>query len=399
MKKTYFLFFLFNIILISGSYADNDDYNICATNADGAILVQELDDDHTSFALESSSSDFTLLDGNNVNQGGFCEVTPDNYKIKMYKMGLCKENPWTGFDNTASNTRSADLSSCINVFDVPAGKEANLTPGIAVNLLDNKVILPIGSFPYIYVLLDSVIQVKHIQEYALADGGNVNFTIRGYHPTKNDGTEGTGRFCYTGLDNSGNEFVNTNTNERSFTGATTLRGYALPGRYTGSQTSAKFHCGTKAEADAENDWFITIINNFGDDLASGDDGLGLATARDATNFRNAGLQTRGFHKDFPTIAQYYYLFNSSNTIATSPETVEKIFFMQSDTSNIVNISENTIGFKLNLKTNNALQIGVFQENGLNDEILQATEMNANSIFLNIQTKERRGRRGRTGDWR
>ena len=73
---------------------------------------------------------------------------------------------------------------------------------------------------------------------------------------------------------------------------------------------------------------------------------------------------------------------------------QKILFIQNDENNIVNISENTIAFKINFKTNNAIEIGVFEEN-TNDRVLQATEMNANTIFINVQTKTKRTR----GTWR
>ena len=392
MKKICSLIFLFSIILTGNVYADAADYNVCATNDAGAILVKEEASDHTSFALASSATSFTLTMGDDANRGGFCEVTPDNYKVKMFKMGLCKENPWTGFDDNSSNTRTADLSSCTDVFDVAAGKEINLQPGAEVNLLDDEVVLPVGTFPFIYALLDNVIQVKHIQEYAAHPDGKQDFVIRGYDPNNN--SAGDGQVCYSGLNSSEKKFVNTFSNERQFGSDTTLRGYDLPEKYTGSRKTAKFHCGTKAEADAENDWFITILNSLGDDeLTSGNttgSDAGKPTSRDATNFRNAGFNTRGFHNDFPTIAQYYYLFNENDTIATSPDTVEKILFIQSDTSNIVKISENTTAFKLNFKTNNALEIGVFEEN-TTDRVLQGTEMNANTIFINIQTKTRRSR--------
>ena len=127
MKKICSLIFLFSIILTGNVYADAANYNVCATNDAGAILVKEEASDHTSFALASSATSFTLTMGDDANRGGFCEVTPDNYKVKMFKMGLCKENPWTGFDDNANSTRTADLSSCTDIFDIPAGKEVNLT--------------------------------------------------------------------------------------------------------------------------------------------------------------------------------------------------------------------------------------------------------------------------------
>jgi len=393
MKNLFFATLLL-IILSIGSNANAGDYNICATNADGAILVDERDGDNSSFALASSPTSFTHVNSSNSDVGGYCEVTPDNYKIKMFKMGLCTEDPYRTPDAGAGNTVGADLSSCVTVFDKSAGKEVNIQPGGEVDLLDGEaLILPIGTYSYIYALIDNVIQIKHIQEYAIAPGAG-DFDIRGYHATVNNGSAGVGKFCYTGLDTNSKKFVFTTNQERQITGFTTLRGYTLPITFTGKQTTAGFLCGTESEANSGNDWAISIVDNFGDRMATGDSS-GLPTARTASNFRNAAQQVRGFHDDFPTIQQSYYLYNSSDTPATSATAVEKILFIQNDTDNIVNITENTTSFKMNFKTNNAIEMAVYEEAGANDEVLQATAVNGNAIFVNIQTKTRRSR----GAWR
>ena len=393
MKKIFLATLLFMIVSI-GTNADAANYSICATNDDGAILVDERDGDNTSFALASSPTSFTHVNSSNSNVGGYCEVTPDNYKIKMFKMGLCTENPYRTPDAGAGNTVGADLSSCVNVFDKVAGKEINIQPGGEVDLLDGEtLILPIGTYPYIYALLSNVIKIKHIQEYAVAPGAG-DFDIRGYHATKNDGSAGVGKFCYTGLDTNGKNFVFTTNQERQFTGFTTLRGFTLPTKFTGKQTTAGFLCGTESEANSGNDWAISIVDNFGGRMATGNSS-GLPTTRTASNFRNAAKQDRGFHDDFPSIQQSYYLYNSSDTPAISATAVEKILFIQNDTDNIVNITENTTGFKMNFKTNNAIEMAVYEEAGANDEVLQATAVNGNTIFVNIQTKTRRSR----GAWR
>tara|TARA_B100001057_G_scaffold380401_1_gene386069 strand:+ start:566 stop:1747 length:1182 start_codon:yes stop_codon:yes gene_type:complete len=393
MKKIFLATLLFMIVSI-GTNADAANYSICATNDDGAILVDERDGDNTSFALASSPTSFTHVNSSNSNVGGYCEVTPDNYKIKMFKMGLCTENPYRTPDAGAGNTVGADLSSCVNVFDKVAGKEINIQPGGEVDLLDGEtLILPIGTYPYIYALLSNVIKIKHIQEYAVAPGAG-DFDIRGYHATKNDGSAGVGKFCYTGLDTNGKNFVFTTNQERQFTGFTTLRGFTLPTKFTGKQTTAGFLCGTESEANSGNDWAISIVDNFGSRMATGNSS-GLPTTRTASNFRNAAKQDRGFHDDFPSIQQSYYLYNSSDTPAISATAVEKILFIQNDTDNIVNITENTTGFKMNFKTNNAIEMAVYEEAGANDEVLQATAVNGNTIFVNIQTKTRRSR----GAWR
>ena len=393
MKNLFFATLLL-IVLSIGSNANAANYSICATNADGAILVDERDGDNTSFALASSPTSFTHVNSSNSNVGGYCEVTPDNYKIKMFKMGLCTEDPYRTPDAGAGNTVGADLSSCVNVFDKSAGKEVNIQPGGEVDLLDGEaLILPIGTYSYIYALIDNVIQIKHIQEYAIASGAG-DFDIRGYHATKNDGSAGVGKFCYTGLDTNSKEFVFTTNQERQITGFTTLRGYTLPTKFTGKQTTAGFLCGTESEANSGNDWAISIVDNFGSRMATGNSS-GLPTTRTASNFRNAAQQDRGFHDDFPTIQQSYYLYNSSDTPATSATAVEKILFIQNDADNIVNITENTTGFKMNFKTNNSIEMAVYEEAGANDEVLQATAVNGNTIFVQIQTKTRRTR----GAWR
>ena len=393
MNNIFFATLLLFILLI-GSNANAANYSICATNADGAILVDERDGDNTSFALASSPTSFTHANSDDADQGGYCEVTPDNYKIKMFKMGLCTEDPYQTPDAGAGNTVGADLSSCVTVFDKAVGKEVNIQPGGEVDLLDGEaLILPIGTYSYIYALIDNVIQIKHIQEYAIASGAG-DFDIRGYHATVNDGSAGVGKFCYTGLDTNSKKFVFTTNQERQITSFTTLRGYTLPTKFTGTQTTAGFLCGTESEANSGNDWAISIVDNFGDRMATGNSS-GLPTARTASNFRNAAQQEEGFHDDFPTIQQSYYLYNSSDTPATSATAVEKILFIQNDTDNIVNITENTTGFKMNFKTNNAIEMAVYEEAGANDEILQATAVNGNTIFVQIQTKTRRAR----GAWR
>jgi hypothetical protein len=401
IKKLFYITFLFSIILTGNNIASDTDYNICATNADGAILVDERDGDNTSFALASSPTSFTHANSDDADKGGYCEVTPDNYKIKIFKMGLCTENPYREPDEGAGNTVGADLSSCVDVFDKAEGKEVNIQPGVEVDLLDGEaLILPIGTYTYIYALLDNVIQTKHIQEYADAGlvGANANFDIRGYHVSVNDGTAGVGKFCYTGLYSVDKKFVFTNAQERLFPGFSTLRGFTLPTKFTGRQTTAGFLCGTESAANSGNDWAISIVDNLGERMTTGDNG-GVPTARTASNYRNSGEQDRGFHNDFPTIIQYYYLYNSADTPAISAVTAEKILFIQNDSASNVTISENTTSFKLNFKTNNAIQMAIYEESDAKgnsaDRILQATSIDGNTIFVQVQTKTRRS----AGAWR
>ena len=92
MKKIILSLFIFNILNIAPSYSvesyvSNDSYTICATDANGAILVNdEGNEDLSSFALATDPTNFNLIDRGNINgaeadMGASCDITPDNYKM------------------------------------------------------------------------------------------------------------------------------------------------------------------------------------------------------------------------------------------------------------------------------------------------------------------------------
>ena len=416
-KKILFLLFIFNIFYVVPSYASKvvnlvSGYVVCATDANGAIFVNdESSGDVSSFAyasdyaLDTSSTSFNLTQRSSVNNvivntGASCNITPDNYKLKFYKTGFCSEDPYRAPDNSASNTIIADLTSCATIFDNPDGKEVNLQPGEEVDLLEDGsgITIPVGKYPYQFAILDNVVLIKHTQEFVAAPGA-ADFHIRGYKEdtTDADGTN-QGKICYTSRNDAGNILVSTQSNELGVAGATTLKGYTLPVRNTGVQPSALFRCATAiGTGNAGLDWFATILNNFGGVMCTYSPG-GTCT-RDTSRFRNAGKQDRGFSADFPTIEQSYYLLKSDNTIATTPENVDRILWIQDDTNNVINITEETIGLKINFKTTNAMEMQIHQDNEQHisdsDDDLMANQIFGNTIFGQVQTKSKR----RRGAWR
>ena len=125
--------------------------------------------------------------------------------------------------------------------------------------------------------------------------------------------------------------------------------------------------------------------------------------RDESKFRNAGKQDAPFHTSFPDISQSYYLLKDDNTIATDPDDVTRILWIQHDPNNIVNITDITTGIKMNFKTNNAMQMQIHQDNeqllgvplNPSDEDLLANQIHGGTIISLVQTKTRRSR----GAWR
>ena len=413
MKKIFFLIFIFSFSYSVPSYASKvvnykSGYVQCATDANGAIYVNnEGDGDVSSFAyasdyaLDTSSTSFNLtqrsnVSGSMVDTGASCDITPDNYKLKFYRTGFCTENPYREPEDSASNTINADLSSCINVFDNASGKEVNIQPDVEVDLLDGETLtVPIGTYPYQFSILDNVVLIKHTQEFVAAPGA-ADFDIRGYMEEGGNVDAHSGKICYTSRNDAGNILVSTLSNELGVAGATALKGYTLPTRNTGVSPSSLFRCADAiGSGNAGLDWFATILNNFGGVMCTYPPN-GTCT-RDTSRFRNASKQDLGFSAVFPTIEQSYYLLKSDNTIATTPENVDRILFIQEDTNNVINITENTIGLKINFKTNNAMQMQIHQDatgEGFDTELM-ANQIYGKTIFGNIQVKTRRSR----GAWR
>ena len=423
MKKTILLLFIFNIFYSVPSYASKVVNYVsgdvtCATDANGAIYVnnENFPDDNkcalcdissfalaSRYALDSSSASFDLTAKGKVNDeevdiGASCDITPQNYKLKFFKLGFCSENPYRDPDDSASNTIIADLTSCVDIFDDADGKEVNIQPEKEVDLLEGEITLPLGNYPFLYTILDNVILIKHTQEFVRAPGA-ADFDIRGYMEVGGNANAHKGKICYTAKNDAGKILVSTMSNELGKTGNTTLRGYTLPVRNTGVQPSSLFRCATAiGTGNAALDWFATIINSLGR-VPMCTYAPNNTCTRTEANFRNAGKQNPGFHPDFPTVSQAYYLLKSDNTIATDPEDVTKILWIQYDSNNAINITENTIGLKLNFKTNNAMQMQIHQDKQLSfansDADLLANQIHGGTIIGQVQVKTRRSR----GAWR
>jgi len=409
MKKIILLLFIFNILNIAPSYSvekyvSNDNYTICATDANGAILVnEEGGQDLSSFALATDPTNFNILDKGNVNRervdiGASCDITPDNYKMTFFKTGFCSENPYRKPVDAASNTINADLSSCVSIFDKDSGKEVVIQPDAEVDLIEGELLLPIGNYPFQFAILDNVVQIKHKQVFVAASGA-ADFNILGYNPDIDDkeDSEHMGKICYTSTNDAGKQFVSSSSNELGVTGSTTLRGYTLPVRNTGIQPSSLFRCrssvGTGVDAPA---YMVTILNSMGGSMCTYDPGE--TCSRDTSKFRNSGNQKPGFSQIFPKISQGYYLLKSDNTIATTPENVRRILWIQYDPDYPIRITENTVGLKLNFKTNHAMQMQIHQDGASNFarvEELMANQIHGGTIIGQIQVKTRRSR----GAWR
>ena len=411
--------FILNFSLISDGHSEDidDPYTLCATapagtvysgsgadagkSAEGAILVQDLGDgDITSFALASSPTNF--------NVGGTdqsCDITPDKYKVTLYRLGLCNENPYREPNFNHTNTIKADLSSCTTFLNNSSGKEVILTPDGEVDLFDEPIFIPIGSYKYSYMIADNHVSLQHTQKFITA-ADNSPALVKGYHASSQDKELDRGTVCYTAKDASGNPFVDTYSWEIDSSGVSggmsSLHGHDLPDRFPGTPNHTRYRCGTISEAAAGIEWATTIINTIGERLVQtsvDSNGNTVIDSFDATKFRNASGCCRTNKNISGEPEQFYNLLKTDNeSIATDMVTARRILLVQGNDNPTV-MSENTVGFKIRFKTDNAINVRIYQEadaGGENrDEILHGTKMQANEIWLDFQTKTRRSR----GQWR
>ena len=404
--------FILNFSLITDSYSNNPDaYITCATapagtvysgsgvdagkSAEGAILVQDLGSgDITSFALASSPTNF--------NVGGTdesCDITPDKYKMIFHRLGLCTDNPFRQPNDAHTNTIKADLSSCITFLNDNSGKEVIITPDGEVDLFDGPIFIPIGAYKYSYMIADNHVSLQHTQKFITA-ADNSPALVKGYHASSQDKELSRGTVCYTAKDSGGNPFVDTYSWEIDSSGVSggmsSLHGHDLPDSYPGTPNHTRYRCGTIAEAASGIEWATTIVNTIGDRLVQtsvDSDGNTVIDSFDATKFRNASgcCRTNPNLSDQPQ--QFYNLLKTDNeTLATDMATARRVLLVQINNNPTV-ISEETVGFKIRFKTDNAINVRIYQEEdagGENrDEILHGTKMQANEIWLDFQTKTRR----------
>ena len=395
-----------SFVIIFSNISDGYSFNVCqqevagvsygaagdneGKSAQGAILVKdEGSGDITSFALASNPDVYTFGGSEDA-----CDITPDHYKITIHKFGLCVENPYREPEDDDQNTINADLEECILLYESATGKELDIEPDSELSLFDGEVTIPVGSYKYPFIVADNHIHIKHIQKFITHDGTDA--TLKGYHASDNNKFTDLGTACYTGKDSGGNIWINTLTFELQAGSAdpavTTLHGTTLPTAFTGTPTATRLRCGTIDEAIAGNDYTTTIINSFGAREWQSTSSVDTDEFRNATGCCNSNASV-------PGVEQAFYLLKDDNeTIADTQENARRVLMIQMH-DDPIKITEETIGFKLNFKTNNAVNVRIYQEEdsgGENrDELLMGTVMLANELYIDIQTKTKR----RRGAWR
>jgi hypothetical protein len=324
-------------------------------------------------------SPFTYSDGyddEDMDSGGTfatnCNNQPDFYKVKFYKAALCTADPYV-------TKASPDYSSCTDIFSNASGKDVIIQPDTDTDLIDQPLVIPVGSYPYLAVIVDNHLKIKHTQKYVYENSSDrvpmFGFDEAGSATNKDTCYTLDKVTTYTNLIADGNG-DNYPTSYASAQGGVSI----LP---SGSRTASTSLLKCVSDASRTGyDYATEIIDQFGEDktytVAAGDASIDYETMSD-TGISGLEMAATMMKTDNVSIAT---AINDARRIGA--------FFKY---ANPVVISENTIGFKLNFATTVAVSIDASQKDS--DGTIWTSKVGADPFTIQVQTKTRRTR----GTWR
>ena len=352
------LSFIFNFLTQSSSEAAAIG---CLKTADG-----------TAIKVTAQANMFALA-GTSTYDKNQCSQEPDEYKVKFYKVALCTADPYKG-------AADPDFSTCSNIFNNAAGTDKIIKPDTETNLLSADLILPIGTYPYLVVMVNNHLNIKHKQKYVLASDGTTDATFFG-------NSSGSGTYCWT------IPAVTTYTTYSATDGGTmdddppaygfdynTAQGVTLVASGPGT-TNARLKCGDVNAAGM--DFATEIIDDLADDPDN-------EVYRAHFDYKDAEEDT-----GVTGIEMAQNLIEDDNvTLAATAIKAKRLLSHFKYTSPVV-ISENTVGFKMRFSTFSSVSIDMSSNGSGGTFKMWGAKVGADPFMVQVQTKTRRAR----GTWR
>ena len=376
---TFFLTIFLGTLLLSesSSYADT-----CHVDADGKVLVKNHTDDSATRPFGTDGSVLSKDGGANYDAHG-CTMEPLEYKVKMYKVLLCAEDPYVADGNAPL------LGSCTSeIMTNTAGKDVIIKPGVDTEVIEGELQLQIGRFSYMYFEVDSKLGIKHIVDFVRDEGGA--FTLSGFknHPANYN----SGSKCWTVKDKA-TTYTNADTDSADGLdgGNTPHNGQEFTQPTITEPQSLSLTCGANVNTTAGNEqeygFAYEIIDST--DITCND------TQDCDTTFDNFMNYEADDSIDGQSAS---VLLQEDGTISNDRRDATRIGYILNFDDPVV-INEQTTGFKMLFNTKSSVSVDVQlndKGNGAGaDDILEAKKVGANPFGVKIQVKRKRTR----GAWR
>ena len=131
-------------LLISIVTVANAETETACERVDGAIKIYEISDNPVKDT-----------DGNS---GDSCKELPDNYKINIFRFGLCTASPYN-----ATNS----LDSCSFLINSDTGVSHEIAYPAAADVTTNS-LMAIGSYDHMVLVLENKLGIKHTEQFDTA---------------------------------------------------------------------------------------------------------------------------------------------------------------------------------------------------------------------------------------
>ena len=377
-KITTFLFlitlgFSFNLFFTESSQAE-----VCAKTNSGIIMkppasvTQTYLDGSTTIDAPFNYADGYVDSEFSTNNTNACNEMPEYYGVLINRIAICKEDPYVDGANPV-------LTSCVDIVNKPANTTyTEVSPDIendlvSEGLIDSDLIIPQGSYPYAFVLVNNKLKVKHVQKYVKSNGTDADMWGFGSGSTGEKGT-----YCYT------LEKTTTYSNSIWDGAYKTAMGSGTIVQ-AGDGTNATMACNdTKATADTSAEWATEIIDHLGGDIT------------DKTALVSSADYSIGTGVDAGVDLANYMLKAGGLVLADNVDNAVRIGAIYRYANPIV-ISENTVGIKFDFGTTYGSSIDAMVDGS--DKVWMK-KTGVDPFIMKILTRERgAGGAARIGSWR
>ena len=367
----FFLTILFGTLLLSesSSYADT-----CHVDADGKVLVENHTDGSATRPLGTDGKVLST-DGGATYAADGCTMEPLEYKVKMYKILLCTDDPYVAGGNAPL------LDSCIGeVMTNTAGKDVTIIPGEDTEVIEGELELALGRFSYIYSEVDNKLGIKHIVDFVRDEGGA--FTLSGYKD--HAANYNSGSKCWTVKDKATTyNNVDTDSADGLDGGKTPHNGQQFTQPTPTEPQSLSLTCGAAINTTAGNEQEYGFAYEIIDSIDATCD-----ASNDCHTTFNPFVNYETIEETGDEAA--IVLLQEDATVATDRRNATRIGYIVRF-EDPLRIRETTIGFKMLFNTKSSVSVDVQlndKGNGAGaDDILEAKKVGANPFSVKIQTKK------------
>ena len=293
----------------------------------GSAGTAKVKDDVTLFESDGTTVEYQAGDLKND-----CTVTPDAYKLKFYKVGVCTADPDLN-----------DLTSCQMFFESAAGIEVDVQKGVSNAFDIPEFTIDPGTYPWLYVQISAKLGMRWQAEFSSAVTGKSS----------------SGVHCWS------EDALMSMTRQAENSNATVATAFGTSLAYNADSVK----CGSQAEANAGMAFATEALTRFSEGFCDS----ALAANGDRTVMQDK--EGAGGSRGLPTIS----LLTSADAFATTCLESFKIAWT-TDLDTAYTVTEES-DFDINIQATSANEL-VFS--GLSDLLIKRIGSGAPKISLNIE---------------